>query len=141
MARVFLDTNVLISVGLLSGRIATRAFLRAIAPPGRVVVSDYVLKELLEKGTYKFPTRLNGLKTFLSNVRPLIDIVDTPSESVAFEDLVTDEEDRPILRAAVAEKVDVLLSGDHHFLNVRREIQEHYPFLKIMNPSEFLSRG
>ena len=83
---------------------------------------------------------MNGLKTFLSNIRPLIDIADTPSEPIAFEDLVTDEEDRPILRAAVAEKADILLSGDHHFLDVRQKIQDHYPFLEIMNPSEFLSR-
>lgn len=45
-----------------------------------------------------------------------LEVVATPSEKHSFEDKIRDVNDRPILRAAIYAKADVILTGDKDFL-------------------------
>ena len=45
-----------------------------------------------------------------------LEVVPTPIEEIEKENLVRDVADRPILRAALNAKVDVILTGDKDFI-------------------------
>jgi predicted nucleic acid-binding protein len=63
------------------------------------------------------------------------EIIDTPpeDESVGSEMSIADLGDRPILRAAIRADVNILITGDRHFL----ESGLMHP--RILKPAEFLS--
>lgn len=63
-----------------------------------------------------------------------IEIVPSPDESVKEERRIRDTKDRPILRAAAAANVDIILTGDKDFL----ESGIKQP--KIMMAAEFTAK-
>ena len=64
---------------------------------------------------------------------PVLELVVLPDEEVAEEHLIRDVNDRTIMRAAIAAKVDVILTGDKDFL----ESGIKYP--AMMTAAEFLA--
>jgi len=80
----------------------------------------------------KFPTRLASLDKFLSIALLTLELVPIPTENDISETQIRDVNDRPILRAAIEAKADVLLTGDKDFLESGVENP------KIMTPAEFL---
>ena len=70
--RVMIDTNIFISAVLFPNGKASAALLKALISPYQPVTCDYV-----------------------------IDVVKTPEAVVEDENLIRDEKDRPILRAAL----------------------------------------
>ncbi len=62
----------------------------------------------------------------------LLELVPIPTDESDFEKHIRDVKDRPILRAAIDAKADILLTGDKDFLESRVITP------KIMTPSEFL---
>lgn len=72
------------------------------------------------------------MEKFLTLAMQSLELVQIPDEEVAQEEKVRDVNDRPIIRAAVAAKVDVVLTGDKDFLE-SGIIQP-----KIMTAAEFL---
>jgi len=80
----------------------------------------------------KFPTRLASLDKFLSVALLTLELVPIPTEEDISETQIRDVNDRPILRAAIEAKADVLLTGDKDFWESGVENP------KIMTPAEFL---
>ena len=80
----------------------------------------------------KFPNRLAALDKFLSIALSTLELVPVPIETRESETQIRDVKDRPILRAAIEAKADVLLTGDKDFLEsgVKKPA--------IMTPAEFL---
>ncbi len=87
------------------------------------------LKRIFNK---KFPNRLAALDKFLSTALLTLELVPTPSDELVTETLIRDVKDRPILRAAIEARADVLLTGDKDFL----ESGVEHP--AIMTPAEFV---
>lgn len=81
----------------------------------------------------KFPNRLAALDKFLSVALLTLELVPVPTEEDMTETQIRDVNDRPILRAAIEAKADVLLTGDKDFL----ESDVKNP--AIMTPAEFLN--
>ena len=81
----------------------------------------------------KFPNRLAALDKFLSVALLTLELIPVPVEKVMTETQIRDVNDRPILRAAIEAKADVLLTGDKDFL----ESGVKNPM--IMTPAEFLN--
>ena len=81
----------------------------------------------------KFPNRLTALDKFLSIALLPLELIPVPVEKVMTETQIRDVNDRPILRAAIEAKADVLLTGDKDFL----ESGVKNPM--IMTPAEFLN--
>ena len=81
----------------------------------------------------KFPNRLAALDKFLSIALLTLELVPVPTEEDMTETQIRDVNDRPILRAAIEAKADVLLTGDKDFL----ESGVKNP--AIMTPAEFLN--
>ena len=70
---------------------------------------------------------------FLSVALLTLELVPVPTEEDMTETQIRDVNDRPILRAAIEAKADVLLTGDKDFLasGVKNPV--------IMTPAEFLN--
>ena len=74
-----------------------------------------------------------ALDKFLSVALLTLELVPVPTEEDMTETQIRDVNDRPILRAAIEAKADVLLTGDKDFL----ESGVKNP--AIMTPAEFLN--
>ena len=80
----------------------------------------------------KFPNRLAALDKFLSAALLTLELVPVPTDENVSETQIRDVNDRPILRAAIEAKADVLLTGDKDFL------ESGVKNTAIMTPAEFL---
>lgn len=81
----------------------------------------------------KFPKRLAALNKFLSTALLTLELVPIPTDESISESQVRDADDRPILRAAIEAKADVLLTGDKDFWESGLETP------KILSPAEFIN--
>ena len=81
----------------------------------------------------KFPKRLAALDKFLSIALLTLELVPIPTDENISESQIRDADDRPILRAAIEAKADILLTGDKDFL----ESGLKNPI--VITPAEFLN--
>lgn len=114
--RVLIDTNILISSALSNKGTPYQAFLKAVTYPNHGIVCDQNIDELRRIFNRKFPQKLSALERFLSLALLTLELVPTPSEEHISESKIRDVNDRPILRAAIYAKADILLTGDKDFL-------------------------
>lgn len=82
----------------------------------------------------KFPQKISLLEHFLTIALLTMEVVPTPIEEFEEESYIRDVADRPILRAALNAKVDILLTGDKDFL----ESGIIHP--KIITATEFVAK-
>jgi predicted nucleic acid-binding protein len=120
------DTNILFSALLFpESRPAKALFL--VSEQHELVLCDYIISELRDVVSRKRQDLLADIDVFLAKlpyeliVAPLL-----PSK------LITDPKDHPILNAAIIADVDIIISGDSHFLELKLE----HP--KTMSVAEFL---
>lgn len=111
-----IDTNIIISAALNPNGLAAQAMMKALVPPFRPIVCDYIVDELHRKFEEKFPHRIVELEAFLYNALLIIEKIPTPEIPDASENRLRDIKDRPILRAALAADAEYLLTGDKDFL-------------------------
>lgn len=130
--RVLIDTNVLISAVLNAHGVPYQAFVKAASPPCEAMICEQNVDEMLRVFNQKFPRRLASLAQFLATALASLEFIPIPTETVSSEALLRDVDDRLILRAAIAGKADVILTGDKDFLesNIQRPM--------MMTPSQFL---
>ena len=132
--RILIDTNILISAALFPQSVPAQAYMKAVTPPHVAVVCDYSMDELRRVYNRKFPQRIQDFERFVSVLTLSVELVSTPTmeDQIKEESAIRDVNDRPILRAAFAAKVDALLTGDKDFL----ESGVTHP--KILTAAEFL---
>lgn len=131
--RVLIDTNVLISAALNANSTPYQAQVKAASYPNRALICEQNVDEMKRIFNKKFPDRLAALDKFLSIALLTLELVPIPTEEDTAETKIRDINDRPILRAAIVAKADVLLTGDKDFLE--SGVKEP----KIMTPAEFLN--
>jgi len=129
--RVMLDTNVLLSALLFPGERMDR-LMRCIFEEHRLVLSSFVVGELHSVVERKFPTKTQAVDTLLSAMS--YELVYTPREMRQDLFTIRDAKDYPVLYTAIAEDVDVLVTGDKDFGDVEIERPD------ILTPSEFIER-
>jgi putative PIN family toxin of toxin-antitoxin system len=130
--KVLIDTNILISAALNPSGTPYKAFIKAVTYPNKGVICDQNVEELRRIFNRKFPQKISLLEHFLSIALLTMEVVPTPVDETEEENNIRDAADRPILRAALSAKVDVLLTGDKDFL----ESDVTNP--KIMTAAEFI---
>lgn len=130
--RVLIDTNVLISAALSADGVPYRAYAKAASYPNHGLICEQNVDEMKRIFNKKFPDRLASLDKFLSLALMTLELVLVPMEESSFESQIRDIKDRPILRAAIAARADVLLTGDKDFL------ESGLKSPVIMTPAEFL---
>ena len=114
MTRVLVDTNVVISALLFPTSTPAQA-LMLVLDEHRLVLTDWILAELREVVGRKRPDLLPALEAFLAGID--FELAE-PGHSVV---AISDPDDQPILDAAVAAAVDVVVTGDKHFLSLGLE--------------------
>lgn len=125
-------TNVLISAALSANGVPFQAYVKAASYPHHGMICEQNVDEMKRIFNKKFPNRLAALDKFLSVALLTLELVPIPTEENISEMQIRDVNDRPILRAAIEAKVDILLTGDKDFL----ESGMKNPM--IMTPAEFL---
>lgn len=131
--RVLIDTNVLISAALRPDGIPYLAYKKAALYPNHGLICEQNVDELKRIFNKKFPGRLTSLDKFLSVALLTLELVPVPDGELTAELQIRDVNDRPILRAAIAAKADILLTGDKDFLESGIEKPA------IITPAEFVS--
>lgn len=114
--KVLIDTNILISAALSDKGTPYRAFVKAVSYPNHGLVCEQNIDEMRRIFNRKFPKKIQALETFLSLALLTLEVVPTPVEEYSSEIKIRDINDRPILRAAIHAKADILLTGDKDFL-------------------------
>ena len=109
MRRVLVDTNVIVSALIFPGSTPARA-LSMVMEREHLVLSDWILDELREVVERKWPGRLSVLETFITAIG--FEVLPVGAPGVVMRDAA----DQPILDAAIAGAVDVIVTGDKDFL-------------------------
>jgi putative PIN family toxin of toxin-antitoxin system len=130
--KVFIDTNILISAALSNSGTPYQAFVKAVSYPNHGLICDQNVDEMRRIFNQKFPRKIQALEAFLSIALLTLEVVPTPIEEYSSEEKIRDVNDRPILRAAIYAKADILLTGDKDFL----ESGLHNP--QIMTAADFV---
>lgn len=129
--RVMLDTNILISAFVFKSATINEV-IRKLSEEHEIVIASYCIEELKEVVSKKFKVELNKVDKFLKNFP--FDLVYSPTntEEKLFE--IRDEYDYIILHTAIIENVDVLITGDKDFKDVKIKQPE------ILTAREFLEK-
>ena len=133
--RVFLDSNVIFS-GLYSSKGAPGIILGLFVKGEiSVVVSQQVLEEVIRTIKKKLPGALPALKRFLVSMPPEVR-PDPTLEEIKRWTGKSPVADAAILAAALATQPNYFITGDNHFLENQRIIEE--AGLPIITPAQFL---
>lgn len=112
MRRVLLDTNIIVSALVFPDSVPARA-LSVTIETEQLVLTDWILAELHDVIGRKWPRRLPALSGFLDALPYKLLTPGTPGVQIR------DADDQPILDAAIAGAVDVIVTGDKDFLVLR----------------------
>ena len=129
--KVLIDTNVFISAALRTGGTPWQAYQKAASYPNHGLICEQNVDELKRIFNKKFPHRLASLNKFLSVALLSLELIPVPDTELVEEAQIRDVKDKPILRAAIESKADILLTGDKDFL----ESGVDHP--AIMTPQNF----
>ena len=129
--RVMLDTNVLISAIVFPNERMDSLIFKA-ALNHQLVLSSYIIDELIDVTKRKFPKKIKDVDLFLTRLP--YELIYTPRElNNDFFD-IRDADDYPVLYSAIIEDVDLFVTGDNDFGDIEIEKPE------IITPSEFLEK-
>ena len=123
--RIMADTNIFISTLLFSNSLPAKVLLH-IADNHELVICDHIVAEIRDVVTRKRPDLLGDLDVLLARLS--YEYVLAPREPGK---VMSDPKDQPILNAAIMAGVDVIVSGDKHFLALDLERP------KTMTPAQF----
>lgn len=123
--RVMVDTNVIISAILKEGSLPD-IVLNEVCENHDLILCDYLISECYDVAKRRFPMKIRVLDNLFAKLR--YELVPAPRLG---EIQMMDAKDQPILNAAVEYNIDVLVSGDKHFL----KLDIRTP--KICTPSEY----
>jgi putative PIN family toxin of toxin-antitoxin system len=126
-----IDTNILISALLFPSR-QMNTLIYKITTEHQLVLSSYIVDELLNVVRRKFKSKLEAVDLLLSQLP--YELVYTPEHPKSGLFKIRDEKDYPVLYSAITEDVDVFITGDKDFMGLGLEKPE------IVSPSEFLEK-
>ncbi len=113
--RVMADTNIYISTLLFPASLPAKVLLH-IADKHELVLCDHIVMEIRDVVGRKRPDLLADVDVLLAQLS--YEMIIAPKEP---SKLISDPKDQPILNAAIMAGVDVIVSGDKHFLKLDME--------------------
>jgi len=124
--KVMPDTNILFSALLFPESRPAKALFKIIEQD-ELILCDYIISELRNVVLRKRPDLLADIDVLIAQLP--YELVPAPQEP---SKLISDPKDHPILNAAIVAGVDIIISGDRHFLKLKME----HP--KTISAAEFL---
>lgn len=130
--RIMIDTNILISIIFFPSE-KMNEIKTKLAKNYQIVICSYVIDELKTVTIRKFSHKLKAIDDFFTQLP--FELVYTP-EFYQIKNLpnIRDDKDKPILASAILSDVDILLTGDKDFNDIKIDRPE------ILTPSEFLEK-
>jgi putative PIN family toxin of toxin-antitoxin system len=125
--KIIIDTNVIISA-LYNSNSKPAQVLMHVSEHHSLVLCDYIIEECYMVVQKKFPHKLTTLNKLLTSLS--YELIPTPRPDAS----MIDPKDTPILNAAIFANLDMLISGDNHFLNLNTK------YIKILNPTQYLEQ-
>jgi putative PIN family toxin of toxin-antitoxin system len=113
--RVMLDTNVLLSAIVFPNN-RMEAVIYKASLDHQLVISSYIIDELLEVTRRKFENKVKDIDIFLARLP--YEMVYTPQEPQPGLFDIRDMDDYPVLYSAILEDVDLFVTGDIDFRSV-----------------------
>jgi predicted nucleic acid-binding protein len=120
-----IDTNVVISAILKQGSVPD-IVLNDVCENHDLILCDYIISESYDVAKRRFPDKIDVLDDLFAQLR--YGLVPAPRPGKI---QIGDVNDQPILTAAITYGMDILITGDRHFLELDLEI------LQIITPSEY----
>lgn len=128
MAKVVIDTNVLVSAFLNKG--TSRKLLVKMLETQEVVLSVPLLAELADVfSREKFGTKTDTVNHFISILIHRATVIQITSN---LKIVIDDPDDDVVLNTAISGKADYIVSGDKHLLKIG-----NYKEIQIISVSEF----
>jgi len=109
--RVMIDTNVIVSA-VYNPKSKPADVLRHVCENHELVLCDYIIAECYDVIMRKFPQHTIVFDGLLAS--PGDELFAAPPKGLE----IPDTKDSPILNAAIIADVDVIISGDNHFLSL-----------------------
>jgi len=111
------DTNILISAALFpNGKVSL--VLSHLFETHTVVIASYSIEECKQVFLRKFPDKLSALDSFLADID--YELFETPKKINKNKfPFIRDVYDLPILASAIISDVDVLITGDKDFDDIK----------------------
>jgi putative PIN family toxin of toxin-antitoxin system len=116
--RIMIDTNVIISAILKEGSVCDE-ILNDICENHELILCDYIINESYDVAKRKFPNKMHVLDKLFAKMR--YELIPVPR---VVKIKIRDVKDQPILNAAIESSIDILVTGDNHFLEVDLEFPE-----------------
>jgi len=113
--KIFIDANILLSAIVFPKGICGKALRKALERGIKIITSDYVIFEVKEVLSRKFPeVAIDRLETLLELAD--VTILKSPplEEVLKYEDKISDKKDVPILATCITNNI-TLVSGDKAF--------------------------
>ena len=129
--RIMVDTNILISHTIFHSS-AMEQIVDYIAECHRMVLCSYVINELYQVTERKFSDKISTIDRLLSRLN--YEYVNTPKYFDRTDLYIRDVKDYPVLYTAVTEEVDILITGDKDFADLKIDKPE------ILTPSAFMEK-
>lgn len=129
--RIMLDTNILISAFVFKSK-KMNELIELLSNEHKIVIASYCIEEMKELIKRKFKVELKVLENFLETFP--FELVYSPIQVEEKKFEIRDEEDYIILHTAIIEDVDILITGDKDFKEVKVERPE------ILTASEFMKK-
>ena len=126
--RIMIDTNVIVSA-IYNQNSKPAHVLRHVCENHGLVLCDYIVAECYDVIMKKFPHHAGVLDKLLASLS--YELVAAPREGRS----MSDPKDSPILNSAIIAEVDMIISGDKHFLS----LEINYP--KILSPADYLTQA
>ena len=123
--KVMADTNVIFSALLFPASLPAKVLLH-IAGKHDLVLCDHIVTEMRDVISRKRPDLSGAFDVLLAQLA--YELVIAPQKT---GELIQDPKDQPILNAAIMNGVDVIVTGDRHFLQLDLERP------KAMSPATF----
>jgi len=123
--RVMVDTNVIVSA-VYNPKSKPATVLRHVCENQELVLCDYIIAECYDVIIRKFPQHIIVFDKLLASLG--YELVAAPRKGLE----MPDPKDSPILNAAIIADVDVIISGDKHFLSLDIERPQ------VLSPANYL---
>ena len=123
--RVLIDSNVIVSA-VYNPQSKPADALSHVCENHILVLCDHIVSECYDVVKRKFPQHLFALDKLFASLG--YELVATPRTGL----MMADPKDAPILNAAIMADIDIVISGDRHFLSL--DIEQ----LKVFTPAQYL---
>jgi putative PIN family toxin of toxin-antitoxin system len=130
--RIMIDTNVILSA-IYNPESKPAYVLRHVCENHKFVLCDYIVAECYDVINRKFPHHKKVLVKLLTSLE--YELVSAPKNGLA----MPDPKDSPILNSAIMADVDIIISGDKHFLSLdmkRPRVFSPAQYIEIWKDSE-----